>query len=1305
MALADVRLSILAFPQRWNAGSLELRVLLLPAGDPTQPPLGTGLPAFAGTNWALRAMVLPGLDSLLGPNPGATANAQPKIFTATPPANAADLFQALAASLNPTVPNPMDNPARLTNLTGTAIRKDLPSSYTQAFPFERPGPGTTMGDEFGCALRDTVPAVDGDPKPPPAITWGGVLSFALRQPLLARALGLIYDLTIEVQPATLLSAGGWLYVELDPAGPVQPLIPDAVRSYAARLPALTEDGERGLFAAVLLPVGLTAAGDYGEALTEAAIYDDGFAKIVHAAQAVTADAASSGHNELKPATDAGIDLGWDDEQVTAWLNRQLDTMRARLGSGAKAMEAPLGVSGYRIDVRLPDDPQLNEWESLCRAFSVDENGAPAPLQFPPPPNNAIFSAVFDDELTVEPTPVQSIHATDGNAWLPRHFTRWQDGSLVVNDTTLFQLAGTTPRDADANPMSVPPATYGATPPLTRLRYGRRYEFRCRFADLTGSGPKITDGAKNPAPHPTASARFLRHVPPKSVRLTTDIPKPEPGAATPPVPTVTTINVWRPLIGYPEMVFAGIDNPAVIDQVIQNGPAARNAGDAVGVNDPDVTQVRVSVQVRAPAHDPGPANARDGEFRVLYETDLDFPPFDPANVLTPGAPLEITLEYIDQANIATLALPAPGATTLPIPRARDARLRLTPLCADKPNYFGADWAHQGLTVDVATRAPAQSEAGLFVPQAQEISLNGIMLQPAPDMVQRLVSHLELAANGLMLTGRQGERVVFGASGALRHTLSGDRSAITFSNEGELLGHWLAVIQIQIDRDWTWDGLDDEGLIVRRRDAPADPLRVIGQLQLPFSVSTIATAGDDPPGIDRRARTRLVFFDAVDPKTGANGFPTTLTPEWVVEPRLRALPPAEGEALAQTLPILLPVTVAPRQTPKLVSAGIALSPYVHDDGYSSTEARQHVLWFEFDQPVADDNDALFARVMAYGPDPLLSGSITHLLVPAPDAPVGPTTWFNIIESLLPTPPDPPPLAVDPEPMRVIVPNQPEDTSGLDVMSEMQEAIPPPGEKRARHFMVPLPPGLNPDAPELFGFWTYELRIGHKLIWSTAQARFGRPLVIKGVQHPPPGLRCTAVRVRPSANQLEPPRIVIAAPHATAVFEDKRLTQPGAGDPRTRIWVLLYAQVTQADGTSRRNVLIARAVAVPQFDHDNAGAFIAPKTRDAMGVAQFSEQAVIQRLADLALPENASLSVIAVELLPSDHLAQQSAQFGDRQVFYTFDQPDIPLGAPGVPAVGALIANVAQRSDPLGAELGSITSRRILRCSPLTPVAPSC
>ncbi|MCA1581627.1 MAG: hypothetical protein LC796_09615 [Acidobacteria bacterium] len=355
------------------------------------------------------------------------------------------------------------------------------------------------------------------------------------------------------------------------------------------------------------------------------------------------------------------------------------------------------------------------------------------------------------------------------------------------------------------------------------------------------------------------------------------------------------------------------------------------------------------------------------------------------------------------------------------------------------------------------------------------------------------------------------------------------------------------------------------------------------------------------------------------------------------------------------------------------------------------------------MADPNDALFARVLAYGPDPLLSGTLTHLLVPAPAAPVGPTTWFDMVEALLPTPPEPPALPVDPEPIRVIVPAQPEDSSGLDAMIGMPPAAPPAGEPRPRHFLVPLPPGVDPESPELFGFWTYELRIGHKDIWSTAQARYGRPAIVKGVQHPAPGLRCTAVRVRPAAKQPPPalpPRIVVAAPHATTVFADKRLTDPAAGDPRTRIWVLLYAQVTQADGATSRNVLLARAPAAPRVQREVTGAARAPETRDVTGVAQFQEKEIEQRLAELALPIDSPLSVVAVELLPGDHLIQGSVELGDRQLFYTVDLPDIPAGG----AAGYL-AGYGPPSDPLGAELGGMGSRRILRCSPLTPVAPAC
>src|SRR5437867_3924681 len=176
MPLADVQLSILAFPQRWTGAALETRVLLLPTGDPTiAPSPPSGLPRFAGTTWSLRAMVVPGLDALMGPDPGATPGTMPFTFTAPAPADALALFNAIGAQF-PIVPP--DPPAvRRTRFANIAFRKHLPASYTNAFAFERPGSGTTIGNEFGCALRDTAVGTLEDPKPPATVTWGAVLSF------------------------------------------------------------------------------------------------------------------------------------------------------------------------------------------------------------------------------------------------------------------------------------------------------------------------------------------------------------------------------------------------------------------------------------------------------------------------------------------------------------------------------------------------------------------------------------------------------------------------------------------------------------------------------------------------------------------------------------------------------------------------------------------------------------------------------------------------------------------------------------------------------------------------------------------------------------------------------------------------------------------------------------------------------------------------------------------------------------------------------------------------------------------------
>jgi hypothetical protein len=190
----------------------------------------------------------------------------------------------------------------------------------------------------------------------------------------------------------------------------------------------------------------------------------------------------------------------------------------------------------------------------------------------------------------------------------------------------------------------------------------------------------------------------------------------------------------------------------------------------------------------------------------------------------------------------------------------------------------------------------------------------------------------------------------------------------------------------------------------------------------------------------------------------------------------------------LTVDLPKTVRPTQTPVIASAGIALSPYQASGDYSSTTPRQRVLWIEFAEPLADATDAYFGRVLGYGPDPLLAFGPSI----SPDALAADVTE--------------PPISLDPEPVRVIAPGQTADTAGLDAMTQLVPALPQlgPGGKPQpiRHFLLPMPPGITPDSPELFGFWTYELRVGHAGTglsnWSTAQARFGRPLRVAGMQH---------------------------------------------------------------------------------------------------------------------------------------------------------------------------------------------------------------
>jgi hypothetical protein len=266
---------------------------------------------------------------------------------------------------------------------------------------------------------------------------------------------------------------------------------------------------------------------------------------------------------------------------------------------------------------------------------------------------------------------------------------------------------------------------------------------------------------------------------------------------------------------------------------------------------------------------------------------------------------------------------------------------------------------------------------------------------------------------------------------------------------------------------------------------------------------------------------------------------------------------------------------------------MSPYIHDDGYTTTLPRTKMLWLEFTSRPLDPEDRYFCRILKYAPDPILI----------------PGQGFDFSTDDY----DEPPIPLDPEPIRRIVPDQTHDTAGLDAM---QALIPTSSDL---HWGLPFPPGLTPDSLELLGFWTYEFRVGHwnepekHTRWSTAQARFGPALRVAGVQHPPPELRCSLSRdekvIRVSARLAQPVR------------DGKQLF---LSMPRTQMWFLLYAQAALMDGSGeKRNILVGRTNGT-----DGEGGRIE-------SAAVFMLENVIPMIYRYGLKSNTPLSVLAVEM----------------------------------------------------------------------------
>jgi hypothetical protein len=1336
--MPGTNLSLMLLPQRWDGANLIANLLLLPNGDPTAPvPLISGqeLP-FSKAQPVLRAALLPGLAT-----PSWDPSVTPAMLTYVPitlPYSSAEdpIFSALKAEYTPAVP-------ALTQ-PGGIIRKDLPESFMEANGFSPADPEFfTAVDGFGCAIGSQTP--DTTQTPSYTIAWGEILSYALRQPLICQAMGLAYlEISIPLDPSQ-AAGGGWIWLEIDTTNLdnwYAKLIteqPKSVSTYAARLPALT--AAQDVFAAILFP---TVPGSYDAATMDAAQYEadlylDGFAKVVHASQPTTSDSVTGDTTAIVPGTDAGIQIGWDDIQVTTWINRQIQIAQAIAG-GTSTQELPFTVLGYRVDVR---QASTDPWASLCAA-SGTLNAA------------SVFSTSFTaQDLCVEPTPVQN--AGPGQQyWLPRYFAQWRGRTLVVNDKYGFAFSGGQPPAPSTVTDSDFTGTISESLSSVNLLYGQSYEFRTRLADLTGGGAAAID--TSPSDAGTTTLPFRRYVPPKKVVLALGATDSSGNQS---------LTVDRPSINYPEMVFTGAADQSTLDALYAltpPQPPVRPFPPADGSNmpavppfqaavlDSDVMSLQIIVEAEAPTFDTGAAAVMadadtppspgqlDGVFRVVYNWQIDFPALTTPVAIGASTPIQLTLQPTPMAQIDSPVLPSASApTVLPIPTGRNIRLRLRGLGADDPDnlYYGNAEARTGLTADLRVRYEVAAEENVLAAGSPDQQLQAFYLRdldnsnqqsivssavvsaitagggtwtgqayqnlqstlntPAQTPLQLLASALNLPLTGQTLSALPGQRILFGAQNTLRHTLPQDLSSITFSTQKDLINQWIVVQRLTLDRDWTWSGLAQGGAgqlaftfqgVTYPAGTPLPPaLENLGVVNLPFLVSSLATQQSGNPG--QRDTTEIIFFSTIDSTVGLDGFPSPTEGSYQLLATFTGAPTTPVQLWSGDIEV--PITVNPRQIPQLVSAGIAESAYEPSDNYSTTSVRQRSLWLEFDQPPQDPNDAYFVRVMNYGPDPLLMSN-PIAMTPQPDTPI----------------------SLDPEPIRTITPDSANDAAGLSAMTQVQ-----PSGSSPVHFLVPLPAAISPEALDLFGFWTYEIRVGH-LLWSTAQGRFGRPFRVAGVQHPCRHLIATVDRAIavPSDGGAAQPCIIASADLAQTVLNGQSLTS--ANDPQTQIWFLLYAQLRRADGQAYRNLLLSKLLGRRPIPNPITVAgndpFLPSLTPDGVpstaGIAQvqsipvhanFSQSEVNTILTDLLLPLNTPLSILAVEVFNLEFQVIRDDAGGPAS------ELQIAATSSGGSASGTAVALDTRATaldqvvgDPLGAQLGS---QRILRVSPLTPVSPVC
>ncbi|HTL07486.1 MAG TPA: hypothetical protein VL307_04480, partial [Chitinophagaceae bacterium] len=861
MALLPQKLRILTFPQRINGNQLELRALVLPTQQllnitsPFESTLNPGtvvdLPAFIKAPLQLEVKTIKGLS---GYPFSETANLDDDVTvdsfptTLAFPENIVALYEALYLQFK--LPSSTASTIKGAGLPATeGISKYLPHTYRNAFNFTNPRtPYAKTDDSYHCAIKNTTEKNPAFAQSKNDLTWGRVIAFCLRQPLLAEKMGLLFKWTLTLPAADYFANGGWVYFNLTADTTdfsIAPANKDIeLKQYAARIPTITQP--RPLFGAVLFPVVKGPAqpnGDFDTLKIEAADYDDGFAKIVHAQQPVSANLLSEEPDNIHVQKETGIRLGWDDEQLLIWQNRQILEEPSTPGL---RIDAPMGVFSYRVDVRKAGQVA---WNSLVTTASKADL---AVINQPIAPANTIA------ETGVQVFP-STINGTDTRLWLPSYFTQWYGASLALPDekAAALDITGALAdpgKYSDANIPANPDQKAGLYRPLLpedcELKYGNEYEFRVRLADLAGGGPVPEETAQNDAPASSASLVFKRYIAPKQVKIVPLDPQPDPDTHAAKFYAGDNFDVYRPRLGYPALLFTEMDTATAFQKLLDDRDFLHSGKTGlekikeqrdVSFFDPDTDKLLVLVELRTIKMDNLASMNQKEAFIPLYKTFRNFP-------ADPSVAFKLELEYrdanvIDFGNEVTLGdlnlsqAAIDAGNSIVLPTSRDIRITLLPVCSDKPAipaYFGwsktlyaKEYVRTGEPIQFFVREDAVQEPAFFKPNLESEQLQGIYLQPDPvqvfnpltlmtelvagkeasqnSVMQRLANQLNLGCTGLSLIGKPGERIHFGCSSRIRHTLAPDGASISFTSNAELFNHWICALSFEVNRDWTWDGL--------------------------------------------------------------------------------------------------------------------------------------------------------------------------------------------------------------------------------------------------------------------------------------------------------------------------------------------------------------------------------------------------------------------------------------------------------------------------------------------------------------------